>query len=60
MSIVFGIEIAQGEPLSWKTRMKIALGVANALAFLHSDEVNVINRVLTPSAILLDSVCKYH
>ena len=60
ISIVFGIEIAQGKPLSWKTRLKIALGVAKALAFLHSDEVNVVHRNLTSSGILLDSVCNYH
>ena len=59
MSIVFGIGIAQSEPLSWQTRMKIALGVAKALAFLHSDEVNVMHRSLRSSGILLDSVCNY-
>ncbi|KAI9100304.1 hypothetical protein K1719_024522 [Acacia pycnantha] len=43
------------EPLSWSNRMKIALGAAKALAFLHSDRVNVIYRDLKPSGILLDS-----
>ncbi|XP_028794821.1 receptor-like cytoplasmic kinase 176 [Neltuma alba] len=43
------------EPLSWSNRMKIALGTAKVLAFLHSDEVNVIYRDLKASHILLDS-----
>ncbi|KAI9100130.1 hypothetical protein K1719_024348 [Acacia pycnantha] len=47
--------ICHGEPLSWSNRMKIALDVAKALAFLHTDEVNVINRNLKASRILLDS-----
>ncbi|KAK4277962.1 hypothetical protein QN277_015875 [Acacia crassicarpa] len=44
-----------GEPLSWSNRMKIALEAAKALAFLHTDEVNVIHQNLKASRILLDS-----
>ncbi|PIA39149.1 hypothetical protein AQUCO_02700373v1 [Aquilegia coerulea] len=40
--------------LSWSIRMKIALGAAKALAFLHSAEVNVIHRGCQNSNILLD------
>ncbi|KAL9231365.1 hypothetical protein vseg_006602 [Gypsophila vaccaria] len=43
------------EPLSWKLRMKVALGAAKGLAFLHSPETKVIYRDFKPSNILLDS-----
>ncbi|KEH34693.1 kinase 1B [Medicago truncatula] len=43
------------QPLTWKIRMKIALDVAKGLAFLHSDEVNVIHGNLKTSKILIDS-----
>ncbi|XP_042373045.1 probable serine/threonine-protein kinase PBL1 isoform X3 [Zingiber officinale] len=42
------------EPLSWQQRIKIATGVAGALAFLHTPEKNIIHRVIKPSVILLD------
>ena len=44
--------------LSWNLRMKIALGAAKGLAFLHSDKANVIFVDLQTSKVLLDSVCK--
>ncbi|KAM3279509.1 hypothetical protein ACQJBY_046713 [Aegilops geniculata] len=43
------------EPLSWNVRMKVALEAAKGLAYLHSVEVNVINRDFKPSHILLDT-----
>ncbi|KAG8374333.1 hypothetical protein BUALT_Bualt11G0120800 [Buddleja alternifolia] len=43
------------QPLSWSLRMKIALGAARGLAFLHSDEVNLIFRDFKTSNFLLDS-----
>ncbi|KAH9602974.1 hypothetical protein KSS87_000504 [Heliosperma pusillum] len=43
------------EPLSWNLRMKVALGAAKGLAFLHSPETKVIYRDFKPSNILLDS-----
>ncbi|KAL4296718.1 hypothetical protein GQ457_12G032000 [Hibiscus cannabinus] len=43
------------QPLSWNLRMKVALGAAKGLAFLHSDEANVIYRNFKTSNILLDS-----
>ena len=46
------------EPLSWNLRMKIALGAAKGLAFLHSPNTKVIYRDFKPSNILLDSVCE--
>lgn len=43
-------------PLTWATRMKIALGAAKGLAFLHGAERPVIYRDFKTSNILLDSV----
>ncbi|XP_020533044.1 probable serine/threonine-protein kinase PBL11 isoform X2 [Jatropha curcas] len=43
------------QPLSWDLRMKIALGAAKGLAFLHSADVNVIYGGFKTSNILLDS-----
>ncbi|KAJ9175637.1 hypothetical protein P3X46_014175 [Hevea brasiliensis] len=42
------------QPLSWNLRMKVALGAAKGLAFLH-DEAQVIYRDFKASNILLDS-----
>ncbi|GJM94339.1 hypothetical protein PR202_ga10978 [Eleusine coracana subsp. coracana] len=43
------------QPLSWNLRMRIALGAAKGLAFLHSDEAKVIYRDFKTSNILLDA-----
>lgn len=45
------------QPISWMTRISIAVGVARGLAFLHSLDANVIYRDLKAANILLDSVC---
>ncbi|XP_038691622.1 probable serine/threonine-protein kinase PBL8 [Tripterygium wilfordii] len=42
-------------PLSWGTRMMIALGAAKGLAFLHNAEMPIIYRDFKTSNILLDS-----
>ncbi|XP_039136240.1 receptor-like cytoplasmic kinase 176 [Dioscorea cayenensis subsp. rotundata] len=43
------------QPLSWNLRMKVSLGAARGLAFLHSAETKVIYRDFKTSNILLDS-----
>lgn len=45
------------QPLPWNLRMKIALGAAKGLAYLHSDEAKVIYRDFKTSNVLLDAVC---
>ncbi|GJW14077.1 probable serine/threonine-protein kinase PIX13 [Tanacetum coccineum] len=42
------------QPLSWALRLKIAIGAARGLAFLHSSDDNVIYRDIKASNILLD------
>ncbi|XP_076955609.1 putative serine/threonine-protein kinase PIX13 [Bidens hawaiensis] len=42
------------QPLSWNLRLKIAIGAAQGLAFLHSSDDNVIYRDIKASNILLD------
>ncbi|WVZ23626.1 hypothetical protein V8G54_002170 [Vigna mungo] len=44
------------EPLSWNTRLKIAIGAARGLVFLHTSENQVIYRDFKVSNILLDGV----
>lgn len=43
------------QPLSWSLRLKVALGAAKGLAFLHCAETKVIYRDFKTSNILLDS-----
>ncbi|XP_075485178.1 putative serine/threonine-protein kinase PBL3 [Primulina tabacum] len=42
------------QPLSWATRMKVAIGAARGLSFLHEAEEQVIYRDFKASNILLD------
>ncbi|XP_038977615.1 probable serine/threonine-protein kinase PIX13 [Phoenix dactylifera] len=43
------------QPLSWSLRLKIAIGAARGLAFLHASETKIIYRDFKSSNILLDS-----
>ncbi|KAI3806406.1 hypothetical protein L1987_22311 [Smallanthus sonchifolius] len=43
------------QPLSWSLRLKVALGAAKGLAFLHSAETKVIYHDFKTSNVLLDS-----
>lgn len=47
---------AEGEALTWDTRLKIAIEAAQGLTFLHNSEKSVIYRDFKASNILLDSV----
>ncbi|KAG2408898.1 serine/threonine-protein kinase [Vigna angularis] len=42
------------EPLSWNTRLKIVIGAARGLAFLHANENKAIFRNFNTSNVLLD------
>ncbi|KAJ9552204.1 hypothetical protein OSB04_016249 [Centaurea solstitialis] len=46
------------EPLSWNLRMKIAIGVAKGLAYVHNHESKMISCDITSRSILLDSLLK--
>ncbi|XP_024973838.1 receptor-like cytoplasmic kinase 176 isoform X1 [Cynara cardunculus var. scolymus] len=43
------------QPLSWNLRLKVALGAAKGLAYLHSPDAKVIYRDFKSSNILIDS-----
>lgn len=47
------------QPLPWNIRLRILIGAARGLAFLHSSERQVIYRDFKASNILLDGVSIY-
>ncbi|KAL4559534.1 hypothetical protein LXL04_031675 [Taraxacum kok-saghyz] len=51
---LFGDGQDVAEPLSWETRLRIMIGVARGIAYLHSLENQVIHRDIKTSNILLD------
>lgn len=48
------------KPLSWETRIKIAKGVANGLAYCHGLAKPIIHRDIKASNVLLDSEFEAH
>lgn len=46
----------RAKPLSWETRVKIMIGVARGLNYLHSSKDQVMCRGLKCADILLDEV----
>lgn len=53
---MFLINAGYSAALPWLTRIKIAIGAAKGLAFLHEEEKPVIYRDFKASNILLDTV----
>lgn len=46
----------RAQPLSWKTRLIILIGVARGLTYVHSSKDEIIHRNVESSSILLDQV----
>lgn len=44
------------KPLSWETRIKIMIGIARALAYIHSLDNQVVHRDVKTTNIWLDKV----
>lgn len=55
--MIFPFGIAGGaQPLTWAIRMKVAIGAAKGLTFLHDAKSQVIYRDFKAANILLDAV----
>ncbi|XP_071733037.1 probable serine/threonine-protein kinase PIX13 [Rutidosis leptorrhynchoides] len=48
------VNLFRRHPLKWDTTMKIAIGAAQGLAFLHNAESRPINRTFSASSVLLN------
>ena len=48
--------VGEHNSLDWETRVKVAIGAARAISFLHDLEIPVIHRDIKSNYILLDGV----
>lgn len=59
VDLILFITLGVSTTIPWVTRLKIAIGAAKGLAFLHCAEIPVIYRDFKTSNILLDSVLTF-
>ncbi|RVW82350.1 putative serine/threonine-protein kinase PBL3 [Vitis vinifera] len=56
---IISLEVRGPQPLSWAVRIRVAIGAARGLSFLHDAESQVIYRDFKASNILLDALSDF-